>query len=158
MNQSKLDHAHYMRQAIEQARHVPELPFGAVIVEAASGEVIAEGHNHSTESPTYHGEIYAINRCAARHPQIDWSQLVLYTTAEPCPMCQSAIAWAGIGMVVYGSSIPFLQSQGWWQIEIRAEEVARRTPFRKCVVVGGVLEDECNALFLAAPRGLYRPD
>jgi tRNA(Arg) A34 adenosine deaminase TadA len=67
-------------------------------------------------------------------------------------MCQSAIEWAGIPLVVYGSSIPFLQSLGWWQIDIRAEEVVRRTPFRRSTVLGGILEEECNALFEAVPR------
>jgi len=77
---------------------------------------------------------------------------VLYTTAEPCPVCQSAVEWAGIPWVVYGSSIPFLQGLGWWQIDIRAGEVARRTPFRRTAVLGGVLAKECNALFEAAQR------
>ena len=36
------------------------------------------------------------------------------------------------------------------QIDIRAEEVAKRTPFRKCAIIGGILENECNALFRAA--------
>ena len=156
MDQSTLDHARFMRRAIAQAKLVPQLPFGAVIVHGSTGEVLAEGHNQSLENPTYHGEMVAINNCAAKHPKIDWAPLVLYTTAEPCPMCQSAIAWAGIGMVVYGSSIPFLKSLGWWQIDIRAEEVIRRTPFRRCVLRGGVLEEECNALFLAVPRGPMR--
>ena len=51
--------------------------------------------------------------------------LTLYTSADPCPMCQAAIAWAGIGTVVHGSSIPFLAAHGWWQIDIRAEELIR---------------------------------
>lgn len=34
---------------------------------------------------------------------------VRYTTAEPCPMCQAAILWSGIGTVVLGSSIRSLQ-------------------------------------------------
>jgi tRNA(Arg) A34 adenosine deaminase TadA len=144
-----LDHERFMREAIARARNVPQLPFGAVIVRAEKAEIVADGFNRSRISPTYHGEVDAINRCAQRNPDIDWSGLVLYTTAEPCPMCQSAVAWAGIGMVVFGSSIPFLQSLGWWQIDIRAEEVIRRTPFRQCVLLGGVLEKECNALFQA---------
>jgi tRNA(adenine34) deaminase len=151
-----LDHDRFMRQAIAQARKVPELPFGAVIANAQAAEVVAEDHNRSAESPTFHGEVAVINRCAAAHPGIDWSGLVLYTTAEPCPMCQSAILWAGIPLVVYGSSIPFLQGLGWWQIDIRAEEVVRRASFRKCQVRGGVLEAECNALFLAVPKGQFR--
>jgi hypothetical protein len=54
--------------------------------------------------------------------------------------------------VVYGTSIPFLQGLGWWQLDIRAEEVVRRTPFRRTAVLGGILEAECNALFEAVPR------
>jgi tRNA(Arg) A34 adenosine deaminase TadA len=151
-----LDHARYMRLAIEQAEKVPALPFGAVIVHRDSGHVLARGHNRTAVSPTFHGEIDAINRLAAKQPRIDWAPLVLYTTAEPCPMCQSAVSWAGIGVVVYGSSIPFLKDLGWWQIDIRAEEVARRTPFRRTAILGGVLETECNRLFRKSPKGRYR--
>jgi tRNA(Arg) A34 adenosine deaminase TadA len=144
-----LDHATLMRRAIAQAKEVPLLPFGAVLVRGTTGEVLAEGHNRTTISPTYHGEIDVINRLAADQPKADWGGLALYTTAEPCPMCQSAIEWAGIPLVVFGSSIPFLQRLKWWQIDIRAEEVSRRTPFRQTAVLGGVLEAECNALFAA---------
>lgn len=151
-----LDHARYMRLAIAQAKKTPPMPFGAVIVRGKDGATLAEGHNRSSASPTFHGEVDAINRCAAFHPGIDWTGLVLYTTAEPCPMCQSAVAWAGIGMVVFGASVPFLKSLGWWQIDIRAEEVAQRTPFRRCAVLGGILEEECNELYRAAPAGMYK--
>ena len=146
------EHDAFMRRAIDLARQVPAFPFGAVLVLHDTGEVVAEGWNRSAESPTWHGEIDAINRCVQARPDIDWGRTTLYTTAEPCPMCQAAIEWAGIPLVVYGSSIPFLQSLGWWQIDIRAEEVARRTPFRRTTILGGILEQECNALFEAVPR------
>ena len=149
----EMSHEDYMRRAIAMAKQVPELPFGAVIVVRATGEIVAEGFNRSSESPTLHAEIDAVNRCAAAHHMIDWTELDLYTTAEPCPMCQGAIEWAGIPTVYYGTSIPYLKASGWWQIDIRAEEVARRTPFRHTRIVGGILERECNALFDAAPKG-----
>lgn len=139
-----------MRHAIAAARHAPELPFGAVIVDSRTKTVLAEGWNRSSLNPTWHGETDAINRLAEQHPGVDGASLVLYTTAEPCPMCQSAALWAGIGTVVFGSSIRFLQAQGWRQIDILAEEVVRRSPGLHCAVFGGVLEAECNALFLAA--------
>jgi tRNA(Arg) A34 adenosine deaminase TadA len=148
----ELDHATFMRRAIAQAQEVPLLPFGAVLVRKATGEILAEGHNRSAANPTFHGEMDVINRLAADQAKVEWDSLVLYTTAEPCPMCQSAIEWAGIPWVVYGSSIPFLQGLGWWQINIRADEVAQRTPFRRTAVLGGVLAKECNALFEAVPR------
>ena len=145
-----MNHEHYMRLAIESARTVPSVPFGAVIVRRGTGECLAIGANRSAENPIFHGEIDAIIRCAAAHANVDWTDLALYTTAEPCPMCQSAIAWAGISAVFYGTSIRYLQHLGWKQIDIRAEEVARRTPFRSISIVGGILESECNALFAAA--------
>ena len=148
-----MTHEDYMHLAIEAARSVPSHPFGTVIVRSARGDCVVVGANRSDENPILHGEIDAINRCVAEHPRIDWSELVLYTTAEPCSMCLSAIAWAGIPDVYYGTSIPHLQRMGWKQIDIRAEEIARRIPFRAVRVVGGVLESDCNALFEAAMSG-----
>ena len=140
----------HMRRAIKLAGNVPKYPFGALLVDQKKNIVVAGGWNRSTLNPTWHGEMDAINKCASSHPKIDWSKLTLYTTAEPCAMCQGAIAWTGISRVVFGSSIPFLKTLNWWAIDIRAEEVARLSAFRKCTVVGGVLEEDCNNLFRAA--------
>jgi tRNA(adenine34) deaminase len=145
-----MDDRHPMRQAIEAARHTPTLPFAAVIVRRDTGEVLAVGANRTGESPTLHAEIDAINRCAASQPGLRWEDADLYTTAEPCPMCQAAIELAGIRHVYYGTSIPWLQARGWWQIDIRAEEVARRSPGGGARIVGGVLGPQCDALFEAA--------
>ena len=142
------DEAH-MRRAIGLGGNNPKYPFAAVLVDQQKG-VVAEGWNRSVHNPTWHGEMDAINKCAASNPKIDWTKLTLYTTAEPCAMCQGAVAWAGIRRVVFGSSIPFLKSLNWWAIDIRAEELARLAAFRECTVVGGVLEEECNKLFQAA--------
>lgn len=54
---------------------------------------------------------------------------------------------------MYGTSIPFLTAHGWSQIDIRSSDIANRTLFTTTEVVGGVLEDECNALFLKPPKG-----
>ncbi len=71
-------------------------------------------------------------------------------------MCQGAILWAGVSRVVFGTSIDTLKHLGWKQIDISAAEVIQRTPEAECHLVGGVLEQECNALFLAAVG--ERPD
>ena len=143
-------HEDYMQMAISAAKHAPEYPFGSVIVEPATGNVLATGFNRVADNPIFHGEIDAINQCALVHQLKDWSNLALYTTAEPCPMCQSAIEWCGIKNVYYGTSIPYLKTLGWNQIDIRAVEVAKRTPFRETQVIGGVLEKACNQLFQSA--------
>ena len=150
-----MNHEDYMRKAIVLALKVPEFPFGAVIVKRATGAIVAEGYNQSVLNPTFHGEMVAINRCAELHHPADWSGFDLYTTAEPCPMCQSAIIWAGIACVYYGTSIPYLQKLNWQQINIRASAVIAQTAFRNTTIVGGILEAECNALFDNAPGGLF---
>ena len=144
-----MEHEHYMRAAIEMGKQSGLNPFGAVIVDRRSGDIIARGVNGWDDNPILHGEIAAINRCAETHRNEDWGQFSLYTTAEPCPMCQSAVAWAGISKVYYGTSVPMLTELGWDQIQIRAEEVADRSFFRS-KIVGGVLETECDALFRTA--------
>ena len=143
------DDESHMRRAIRLAANNPKYPFAAVIVDEEK-RIVGEGWNRSVQNPTWHGEMDAINKCAASNPKIDWTKLTLYTTAEPCAMCQGAVAWAGMRRVVFGSSIPFLKSLNWWAIDIRAEELARLAAFRECTVVGGVLEEECNKLFRAA--------
>lgn len=150
-----MHHAYFMRRAIALALKVPTLPFGAVIVRRETGEIVAEGFNQSALNPTFHGEMVAINRCAELHQPADWSEFDLYTTAEPCAMCQGAIEWAGIASVYYGTSIPYLQKHNWWQINIRASEIIVQTTFRNSRIVGGILEAECNALFDNAPGGIF---
>ncbi len=144
------EHALYMRRAIELAANVPDYPFGSLIVDRNNGKILAEGWNKSAINPTLHGEIDAINQLVCSHPGIDGKDLVLYTTAEPCPMCQGAILWTGIEMVVFGTSIGSLQRMGWPQIDILAEEVIRRSPAWRCTIMGGLLEQDCDALFALA--------
>lgn len=140
----------FMERAIAVARRNPQFPFGALLVNRLTGEVVAGGLNDAKACPVRHGEIDAIDRCAATLPDVEWLELCLYTTAEPCCMCQGAILWAGIGRVVFGTSIESLKLMGWKQIDIPAAEVIQRTPEAECHLVGGVLEQECDALFRAA--------
>lgn len=140
-----------MRRAIALSTNTSELPFGAVIVHRESGDSVAEGWNRSMINPIWHGEIDALNALFRAGHQIAGSELVLYTTAEPCPMCMSAILWSGIPTVVFGTSIRFLQEHGWRQIDLLSEELVSRSPAWKCTIISGVLEDECNALFAVGP-------
>ena len=46
------------------------------------------------------------------------SDCEIYSTSEPCPMCFSAIHWARIPRVVYGSPIADLVDAGFNEIEL----------------------------------------
>lgn len=136
-----------MRRAIEIAKGNPEAPFGCVISDRASGEILAEGLNDADKSPILHGETAAVMDLFEKRPNADTSQLVLYTTAEPCPMCSGAILWSGIPHVVLGTRLETLKNLGFEHMDLPCEEVSRRTSFGGFEVTYGVLEDECDALF-----------
>lgn len=140
-------HEDAMRLAIAAARANPFFPFGAVIVRAADREIMATGVNNGTASPILHGEIVAINDYVARHGNRGWADGILYTTGEPSPICMSAIVWAAIGGVVYGSSIRTLAEAGIAQIMIDASAVRDAAPFYRGQIMGGVLLAETDALF-----------
>jgi tRNA(Arg) A34 adenosine deaminase TadA len=141
-------HERAMRAAIEigwSGRY----PFGAVIVRPPSEALLARGANNSGVNPTYHGEIVCMNNYVALHGNQGWDECVLYTTGEPCPMCMAALIWAGIGGVVYGTSIATIsQKLGWRQITIPASEViAAASTFRHVALLGGILANETDAIF-----------
>jgi tRNA(adenine34) deaminase len=142
-----VDHERYMRRAIEIARGNPDAPFGCVIVEEATGEVVAEGLNDAEKSPVLHGETAAVMDLFDKRPDADPSNLVLYTTAEPCLMCAGAILWAGIPRVVLGTRLDTIKGLGLPYIDLSCDEVSRRASFDGFEVTHGVLETECNAFF-----------
>lgn len=79
-------------------------PFGAVIVK--DGKIISKGHNTVIKSKdaTAHAEVNAIRKASEVLGTHDLSGCTLYTSAEPCPMCLSAIIWANIKKVYYANT------------------------------------------------------
>ena len=136
-----------MRRAIEIAHGNPDAPFGCVIADGETGGILAEGLNDAEKSPILHGETAAIMDLIEKRPDADPSGLVLYTTAEPCPMCSGAILWSGIPSVVLGTRIETLKKLGFPHIDLPGEEVSARCSFGGFEVTYGVLETECDALF-----------
>ena len=80
---------------------------------------------------------------------MQWGNLTLYTTAEPCPMCQSAVLWTGISQVVYGTSIQDLIRYGINQIRLESPTVAAAAPFYEGSIVGGVLKERTDEIIRA---------
>lgn len=72
-------------------------PFGAVIVDE-NENLISTGNNQVllNNDPTAHAEIVAIRNACKKLNTYDLSNMTLYTSCEPCPMCLSAIIWSNI--------------------------------------------------------------
>lgn len=70
----------------------------------------------------------------------------LVSSAEPCPMCASAIAWSGLSKIIYGVSIKTLKAEGFDQIDIGCREILERAnhPIK---VIGPRLEKEGRDIF-----------
>ena len=79
-------------------------PFGTVIVK--NGEIIAEGVNRVTANhdPTAHAEVMAIRSACQHVKNFKLNDCTIYASCEPCPMCLSAIYWAGIKDIYYGNT------------------------------------------------------
>lgn len=97
----------FMRMAIELSKESVAKgggPFGAVIVR--DGEVIARGSNSVTllNDPTAHAEVSAIRAACQAIGGFNLKGCEIYTSCEPCPMCLSAIYWAGIDRIYYANT------------------------------------------------------
>jgi len=142
----------FMTATIEAAAANPIAPYGAIIV-YDDKEILLKSVNSAHHHPLMHGELSVIHTLFNNGFKGDVSKLSLYTTAEPCPMCAAAIYWAMIPKVVYGSSIPFLHELFGRQIQVGAEEILSKTPeFYRCNLIGGVMQKECDQLFVEAKR------
>lgn len=99
----------FMQRALElaqQAADMGEAPIGAVIVDPATDQIIAEAHNQPIwdHDPTAHAEILALRRAAKALGNYRLTGLEMFVTLEPCAMCAGAISHARIGRLVYAAS------------------------------------------------------
>ncbi|KAH8683148.1 cytidine deaminase-like protein [Tricladium varicosporioides] len=175
--------AYWMRKAnaalAELHSPCPFAAFGTVIVnhtatseEYPHGKMICIGvnQNQQTGNPTLHGEISGINNCSAvlSDPNGEyklspleiskaWRFLSLYTNAEPCPMCASAIRWSGFAECIYGTSIDALVEKGWNQISLTSEDVFEESTGlpSKTRLIGGMLSNETDPYFSWQFDGTY---
>jgi tRNA(Arg) A34 adenosine deaminase TadA len=145
---TRFKHEEYMRTAIDEGKKNESYPFGAVIVNIETGMIVAKGVNQSSKNPTLHGEIVCMNNYVEKYGNNNWGKLVLYTTGEPCSMCMSALIWAGIRGVVYASSINGIKASGIEQISISARQVKMSSKFVDVFLLGGILQNETDVMFL----------
>jgi len=140
--------ADYMRLAIKEAKKnfksAAGGPFGACIVK--DGVVLAVAANSVLKNnATCHAEMNAICLASKRIKNFDLSGCVIYSTTEPCPMCFSAIHWARIDEVIYGTAIKDVNKRGFNELKISAERL-KNLGGSKVRITKGFLFSECELL------------
>jgi len=136
----------YMGEALAEAALAAaagEVPVGAVLVDAASGEILARAHNRVERDadPTAHAELLTIRAAAAASGLKRLTGADLYVTLEPCPMCAQAIAFARLRRIVFGAYDP--KGGG---VDHGPRIFQQPTCHHAPEVVGGVQEQACAAL------------
>jgi len=102
------DKTAFMQRAFEMRQHAldrGDQAYGAVIVRG--GSIVGQSWSRVIldQDPTAHAETAAIRDAARRLRNRDLSGATLYSSSRPCPMCEAAAYWAGIGQLVYGRDL-----------------------------------------------------
>ena len=130
----------------ETAAARDEVPIGAVIVDGATGTVLARSGNRVEElhDPTAHAELLVIRAAAAAGQAKRLPGCDLYVTLEPCPMCAQAIAFARIRRLYFGAYDP--KGGG---VENGPRIFGQPTCHHRPEVYGGIGESRAGAMLKA---------
>jgi len=143
----------FMSQALALAREagdLGEVPVGCVIVR--DGQIVGRGRNRREErqAAASHAEMEAIAQANETLGTWRLDGCELYVTLEPCPMCAGAILNARISRVWYGTRDRAFGACG-GVTNLFMENFPNRP-----ALVGGIMEDECEAVLTAFFRRLRR--
>ncbi len=137
-----------MKLAVKEARkNIKTMdggPFGACIVK--NGRVLSVARNTVLKSDaTSHAEINAIRQASRKIKSFDLTGCAIYSTTEPCPMCFSAIHWAKIDKVIYGTTISDAKKIGFNELSISCRDMKKKG-LSRVKLSSGVLRKECARL------------
>ena len=137
----------YMRMALEEAEKAgrgEEIPVGAILLKG--DQVLARDHNRCIElnDPTAHAEILVLRKGGKRLGNYRLNETVMYVTAEPCPMCVSAMVHGRIQRLVYGTLEPKFGA-----VESKFRLLDDNGLNHRVNVDRGVLQKECGEILKA---------
>jgi len=140
----------YMKMALEEAEKANkrgEIPVGAILLKG--DQVLAKDHNRCIElsDPTAHAEILALREGGKVLRNYRLNDTVMYVTAEPCPMCVSAMVHSRISRLVFGALEPKFGA-----VESKFKLLDDNGINHKVKVDRGILEKECAGIL----KGFFR--
>lgn len=147
-----MDENSYMQKAILEALAAQSeggAPIASVMV--YDDEIISTGVSMvgSETDPSSHNDINCIRAACRKLKRLDLAGCTMYSTIEPCSMCLSAAAWAGLPHIVFGAyqkdiaGNPYVLT-GYHAVKQAGELVLPNR--KKMSVRGGILQRECTAL------------
>ena len=118
--------------------------FGACIVRGDT--VVAVARNTVLKhDATCHAEVNAIRKASRKLGTYDLSECHIYSTTEPCPMCFSAIHWARMPLIAYGTNIADVKRLGFNELTISNRRM-KSLGGSSVEIVSGCLRNECLLL------------
>jgi tRNA(Arg) A34 adenosine deaminase TadA len=125
-------------------------PFGAVVVNESTSELVSVGINLVTSSglSMAHAEIVALTLAQSALGQWNLAQagsLQLVTTCEPCAMCFGAVPWSGVKSMICGARKKDAEAAGFDEGD-KPDNWVRSLQRRGIVVQTGVLKAEAAAV------------
>ena len=131
----------YMKMALEEAEKAGqrgEVPVGAILLKG--DQVLAKDHNRCIElsDPTAHAEILVLRKGGEILRNYRLNDTVMYVTAEPCPMCVSAMIHSRISRLIFGVLEPKFGA-----VESKLGLLNVNGLNHKMKVDRGILEKEC---------------
>ena len=137
-----MDHAF---SEAEKAFSQGEVPVGAAIIEASTGNLIATAHNEMVQrsDPTAHAELLVIQKTCQILGLSRLEDCDIYVTLEPCPMCAQAISFARFRRLYFGAYDP--KGGG---VDHGAQIFQASSCHHKPDEVGGMNETKCAQLLI----------
>ena len=145
---SQQDHERFLRAAIahaDQAGQKGNRPFGAVLVR--NGQIIFENESsqNADHDITFHAELKLVSQASRHLDRAGFGECILYSSAEPCPMCSGAIYWSGISQVVFGCRQKLLGELEHEKFAVPCTDILTRGG-RTIEITGPMLEEESFAV------------
>jgi tRNA(adenine34) deaminase len=137
----------FMGEALAEARVAASRGAPAVGAIAVMGEaMVARGSNRvaETDDPTAHAVVAVLRDAARKLGTLRLTDVTVFTTMEPCPMCVGAMLACDVAALVYATPNPFDGAAGSVLQLAQHPGLARRI-----AVVSGIRREEAEVLMAA---------
>lgn len=125
-----------------------ESPILSIIVK--DDKIISEGHSSVANFEiSGHNDSNAISQACKKLKIYNLDGCTMYSTVEPCSMCLSCAAWAGLTKIVFGSFQEDIPNNLYETTDYHAVDhakILRLSNDKKMEIIGGVLQQESTDL------------